>query len=74
MCLYLTGSCINWLHLQNLKNQLKTRNNVTWDWQYHGEVEPPKIVCVRCMGTSGFSKTGFSVGQVTVRMHTKQVT
>jgi Tim44-like domain len=25
------------------------------------------------MGTSGFSKTGFSVGQVTVRMHTKQV-
>ncbi|CAO3697235.1 unnamed protein product [Umbelopsis ramanniana] len=56
----------------NLKNQLKTRSNVTWDWQYHGEVEPPKIVCVRCMGTSGFSKTGFSVGQVTVRMHTKQ--
>ncbi|KAH8547753.1 hypothetical protein BGW37DRAFT_432020 [Umbelopsis sp. PMI_123] len=56
----------------NLKNQLKTRSNVTWDWQYHGEVEAPKIVCVRCMGTSGFSKTGFSVGQVTVRMHTKQ--
>ncbi|CAO3650047.1 unnamed protein product [Cunninghamella blakesleeana] len=57
----------------NLKNQLKQRNNVRWEWKYHGEVEIPRIVCVRCVGTSGVSKTGFSVGQVTVRMHTKQV-
>ncbi|CAO3650045.1 unnamed protein product [Cunninghamella blakesleeana] len=56
----------------NLKNQLKQRNNVRWEWKYHGEVEIPRIVCVRCVGTSGVSKTGFSVGQVTVRMHTKQ--
>ncbi|KAI8076839.1 uncharacterized protein BX664DRAFT_287683 [Halteromyces radiatus] len=56
----------------SLKNQLKHRNNARWEWKYHGEVETPRIVCVRCVGTSGVSKSGFSVGQVTVRMYTKQ--
>ncbi|ORY99012.1 hypothetical protein BCR43DRAFT_488569 [Syncephalastrum racemosum] len=56
----------------NLKNQIKNRSNARWEWHYHGEVEAPRIVCVRCMGTSGVSKHGFSVGQVTVRMFTKQ--
>lgn len=56
-----------------MKNQLKTRNNVRWEWKYHGEVEQPKIVCVRCFGTTGLSKHGFSVGQITVKMFTKQV-
>ncbi|KAK4514956.1 uncharacterized protein ATC70_002563 [Mucor velutinosus] len=56
----------------SLKNQLKTRNNVRWEWRYHGDVEQPKIVCVRCVGTTGVSKHGFAVGQVTVRMFTKQ--
>lgn len=55
-----------------MKNQLKTRNNVRWEWKYHGDVEQPKIVCVRCVGTTGVSKHGFAVGQVTVRMFTKQ--
>lgn len=56
-----------------MKNQLKTRNNVRWEWKYHGEVQQPKIVCVRCVGTTGLSKHGFAVAQVTVKMVTKQV-
>ncbi|ORX53675.1 Tim44-domain-containing protein, partial [Hesseltinella vesiculosa] len=56
----------------NMKNQMKTRKDMRWAWGYHGEVETPRIVCVRCLGTGGISKQGFSVGQVTVRMHTKQ--
>lgn len=52
---------------------MKTRNNVRWEWKYHGDVEAPKIVCVRCVGTTGLSKHGFAVGQATVKMYTKQV-
>ncbi|KAI8981086.1 hypothetical protein BDB01DRAFT_795362 [Pilobolus umbonatus] len=55
-----------------LKNQLKQRQNVRWEWKFHGNVEQPKIVCIRCVGTTGLSKHGFAVGQVTVRMFTKQ--
>ncbi|KAL0079887.1 hypothetical protein J3Q64DRAFT_1680207 [Phycomyces blakesleeanus] len=56
----------------NLKNQLKQRGNARWEWKYHGDAEAPKIVCVRCVGTTGMSKHGFAVGQVTVKMVTKQ--
>ncbi|KAG1137773.1 hypothetical protein G6F37_010995 [Rhizopus arrhizus] len=56
----------------NLKNQIKGRNNVRWEWRYHGDVEAPKIVCVRCISSTGMSKHGFAIGQVTVRMFTKQ--
>ncbi|KAF7727852.1 39S ribosomal protein L45, mitochondrial [Apophysomyces ossiformis] len=56
----------------NLKNQIKQRNQARWEWRYHGEVETPKIVCVRCMSATGVSKHGFAVAQVTVRMFTKQ--
>ncbi|KAI8331086.1 hypothetical protein EDC96DRAFT_527699 [Choanephora cucurbitarum] len=56
----------------SLKNQLKNRNNVRWEWKHHGDVDSPRIVCVRCVGTTGLSKHGFAVGQVTVRMFTKQ--
>ncbi|KAG2226093.1 hypothetical protein INT45_011710 [Circinella minor] len=55
-----------------LKNQIKNRGNSRWEWKYHGEVEQPKIVCVRCVGTTGLSKHGFSVAQATLRMNTKQ--
>ncbi|CEG75465.1 hypothetical protein RMATCC62417_10501 [Rhizopus microsporus] len=56
----------------NLKNQIKGRSNVRWEWKYHGEVEAPKIVCIRCISPTGFSKHGFAIGQVTVKMFTKQ--
>ena len=36
-------------------------------------MEQPKIVCVRCVGTTGVSKHGFAVAQATVKMFTKQV-
>ncbi|KAI9258993.1 hypothetical protein BDA99DRAFT_606192 [Phascolomyces articulosus] len=55
-----------------LKNQIKGRGHARWEWRYHGEVEQPKIVCVRCVGTTGLSKHGFSVAQATLRMYTKQ--
>ncbi|KAI9279804.1 hypothetical protein BY458DRAFT_470557 [Sporodiniella umbellata] len=56
----------------NLKNQMKSRNNVRWEWKYHGDVESPRIVCLRCISTTGLSKHGFAIAQVTVRMFTKQ--
>ncbi|KAI9481383.1 MAG: hypothetical protein EXX96DRAFT_566502 [Benjaminiella poitrasii] len=56
----------------NMKNQIKNRNNARWEWKYHGDVEQPKIVCVRCLGSTGISKHGFAIGQVTVKMFTKQ--
>ncbi|KAI7866508.1 hypothetical protein BDF14DRAFT_1811753 [Spinellus fusiger] len=56
----------------NLKNQLRQRGAVRWEWKYHGNASPSRIVCVRCMGTSGISRHGFSVGQVTVKMTTQQ--
>ncbi|KAI8140280.1 hypothetical protein BJV82DRAFT_520395 [Fennellomyces sp. T-0311] len=55
-----------------MKNQIKNRGNARWEWRYHGEVEQPRIVCVRCVGTTGLSKHGFSVAQATLRMYTKQ--
>ncbi|KAI7883478.1 hypothetical protein K492DRAFT_205438 [Lichtheimia hyalospora FSU 10163] len=67
----LEETCLDSMY-STLKNQIKNRGSARWEWRYHGEVEAPKIVCVRCVGTTGLSKHGFAVAQATLRMYTKQ--
>ncbi|KAL1915394.1 uncharacterized protein VTP21DRAFT_6852 [Calcarisporiella thermophila] len=54
-----------------LKNSIKHRPAGTYVWKLHDNIEPPRIVSVRCLA-EGYGRGGFSLGQVIVRLHTKQ--